>query len=140
MADSILNTTKKILGFDEDDTSFDLDILTHINSAFDTLEQLGIGPAEGFSIEDAVPTWDDYLQGDPKFNSVRTYVFLKVRFLFDPPTTSFHLQAMKDQIEQFEWRLNAKREETKWVPGVPTPPVTEPEVIVVPSNRAWYSE
>lgn len=140
MTDSILDSTKKILGFDAADTSFDLDILTHINSAFDTLEQLGIGPAEGFSIEDATPTWDDYLQGDPKFNSIRTYIYLKVRFLFDPPTTSFHLQAMQDQIKQFEWRINAKREDTKWVPGVPTPPATEPEVVIIPSDKAWYSE
>ena len=115
MAESILNSTKKILGFEEDVTGFDLDILTHINSAFVTLEQLGIGPAGGFAIEDATPTWDDYLAGDPKLNSVKTYVYLKVRLVFDPPSTSFHLQAMKEQIEQIEWRLNVNRELTNWV-------------------------
>lgn len=140
MAESILTSTKKILGFEADDTGYDVDILTHINSTFDTLEQMGIGPDEGFSIEDATPTWDDYLQGDPKFNSVKTYVYLKVRFLFDPPTTSFHLQAMKDQIEQLEWRLNTKREDTKWVPPVLPKSVVEPEVVIIPSNQAWYSE
>lgn len=140
MAGSILTETKKNCGLDEEDTSYDLDILNYINSAFDTLEQLGIGPDGGFSIEDATPTWDDYLDGDPRFNSVKTYIYLKVRFLFDPPTTSFHLQAMADQIKQHEWRLNARREDTKWVPGVPTPPVTEPEVIIIPSDKAWYSE
>lgn len=140
MADSILTSTKKILGFEEDDSGYDLDILTHINTAFDTLEQLGIGPDGGFSIENSDPTWDEYLQGDPRLNSVRTYVFLRVRFLFDPPTTSFHLQAMQDQIKQFEWRLNVRREDTEWVPPVVPESTVEPEVVIIPSDQAWYSE
>lgn len=140
MADSILDSTKQILGFDKEDTSYDVDILTHINSVFDTLEQLGIGPDSGFSIESAEPTWDDFFGDDTRMNSIRTYVYLRVRLLFDPPTTSFHLQAMQDQITQFEWRLNAKREDTQWVPGVSAAPVTDPEVIIIPSDKAWYSE
>jgi len=127
MAGSILNDTKKILGFEQDDTGFDLDILTHINSAFDTLEQLGIGPAGGFSIEDATPTWDDFIASDPRYNSIKTYVYLKVRLLFDPPTTSFHLQAMQDQIRQYEWRLNVKREDTAWVSPFPAIPSEDDE-------------
>lgn len=139
MADSILGSTKKILGFDADDTGFDLDILTHINSAFVTLEQLGIGPDGGFAIEDDAATWDDYLKGDKRLNSVRTYVYLKVRLTFDPPATSFHLAALKEQIEQLEWRLNVKREGESWVDPTPVSTV-EPEVVIVPSSQAWYSE
>jgi len=70
---------------------------------------------------------------------VKTYVYLRVRFIFDPPTTSYLLEAMKEQIKEFEWRLNVKREDTYWVPPVP-PATVEPEVIVVPSSEAWYSE
>lgn len=139
MEQSILKSTKQILGFDADDAGYDLDILTHINSAFDTLEQLGIGPDGGYSIEDDTATWDEYLQGDKRLNSVRTYIFLKVRLLFDPPTTSFHLDALQKQIEQIEWRLNVKREEDSWTPPVPEVS-SDPEVIIVPSDQAWYSE
>lgn len=139
MADSILNDTKKILGFEEDDTGFDLDIMTHINSALVTLEQIGIGPDGGFLIEDATATWDDFIEGDVRLNSVKTYLYLKVRLLFDPPATSFHLAAMKEQIEQIEWRLSVTREGDKWTEPVPRTPV-DPEVIIIPSNQAWISE
>lgn len=139
MAGSILTDTKKILGFEEDDAGFDLDIMTHINTAFDTLEQLGIGPDGGFEIENADATWDDFLNGDKSLNSVKTYIFLRVRMIFDPPATSFHLNAMKEQIEQIEWRLNVKREGESWTPPVPVTQ-SDPEVIIVPSSQAWYSE
>lgn len=141
MAGSILTETKKILGIEEDYTAFDLDIMTHINTVFSTLSQLGIGPAGGFAIEDDTATWDDFgdMVVDLELNMVKTYIYLRVRFIFDPPTTSYLLDAMKQQIEEFEWRLNVKREDTFWVP--PAPPATaEPEVIVIPSSQAWYSE
>ena len=110
MTDSILNSTKKVLGIAEDYTEFDLDIVLHINSVFSTLRQLGIGPAEGFMIEDDDITWDSLLRGDKRFNAIKTYVYLRVRLLFDPPISSFAVTAMQEQIKELEWRLNVDRE------------------------------
>lgn len=122
MEDSILKSTKKILGLDPEYMVFDLDIITHINSAFSTLNQLGLGPADGFMIEDDEAVWSDFnLVDDKKINSVRTYVFLKVRLVFDPPTTSYLIGVFEKQITELEWRLNVRREEEEWVD--PDPPV-----------------
>lgn len=123
MEQSILTSTKKILGIAEDYTVFDLDILTHINTAFSTLTQLGVGPADGFAIEDATAVWADFDPVDDhlNFNSVKSYVFLKVKMLFDPPTTSYLISASEKQIEELEWRLNVHREETEWID--PEPPI-----------------
>lgn len=121
MENSILNSTKKILGLDADYTAFDLDIITHINTAFSTLNQLGVGPVDGFMIEDAEAVWADFIVDDVKLNSVKTYIYLKVRMLFDPPTTSFLIEAFNHQIEELEWRMNVNREQTDWVD--PDPPV-----------------
>jgi hypothetical protein len=117
--DSILNSTKKVLGLDEDYTSFDIDITMHINSVFSVLNQLGIGPANGFAIVDASAVWSDFLASDPRLNSAKTYVWLRVRMLFDPPTTSYLITAMEKQIAEFEWRLNTYREDTAWVDPTP---------------------
>lgn len=108
---SILSSTKKILGISSDYTAFDLDIVTHINSVFSTLDQLGIGPAGGFSIEAAESEWSELSLPQNQLGMVRTYVFLKARMLFDPPTTSFHIEAMNKQIQEIEWRLGVFREE-----------------------------
>jgi hypothetical protein len=108
---SILDSTKKKLGLTADYDVFDLDIINHINTAFMSLSQLGIGPVEGFMIEDADTTWDAFLGNDPMLNPVKTYMFFKVKRAFDPPGTSFHLQALDDQIKEIEWRLNVYREE-----------------------------
>lgn len=107
---SILTDTKKVLGIADDYTVFDVDIIMHINSTFSSLNQLGVGPEAGFSIEDKTPTWTAFTAPENQLNMVRSYVFLSVRLLFDPPSTSFHLEAMKQQIEKFEWRLNIFRE------------------------------
>lgn len=125
MEQSILTSTKKILGVAEDYTVFDLDIITHINTAFSTLTQLGVGPSAGFMIEDADAVWLDFIDDDTQYNAVKSYVFLKTKQLFDPPQTSYLIGAYEKQIEQLEWRLNVHREETEWVPGEP-----EPEVIL----------
>jgi hypothetical protein len=110
MDDSILNSTKKILGVSEDYTVFDLDITTHINAAFSILHQLGI-PADGFFIEDETATWSSIPDIIPsQLHLIKTYVSLKVRYLFDPPTTSFLLTATDNQIKEYEWRLNVSRE------------------------------
>lgn len=114
MEQSILTSTKKILGIAEDYTVFDVDIITHINTAFSTLTQLGVGPANGFMIEDATPVWSDFIGSDLQFNSVKSYVFLRVKQLFDPPATSYLISATENQIRELEWRLNTHREESSW--------------------------
>ena len=114
MIASILTSTKKILGITEEYDAFDVDIVTHINSVFSTLQQLGVGPEEGFMIEDSAAAWDSFLGNDSRLNSVKTYVFLRVRLLFDPPTTSYHVDAVKEQIKELEWRLNVNREGESW--------------------------
>lgn len=110
METSILQSVKKVLNLDPGYTAFDQDILLHINGTFLTLNQLGIGPAAGFSIEDETAKWSDYIGSDPNLNAVKTLVYLKVRMLFDPPETSFTQEAMNRQIEQLEWRLNVYAE------------------------------
>lgn len=109
VTDSILDMTKKMIGFESDYTAFDLDIITHINSTFFALQQLGIGPESGFVITDKSSKWSDYLTGND-LSAVKTYMFLKVRLLFDPPTTSFANEAIKNQITELEWRLNVQSE------------------------------
>lgn len=120
MSDSILNSTKKVLGIEPDYMVFDIDVMMHINSVFTTLAQLGIGPVNGFMIRDSIATWDDILGEDLNLNSVKTYVYLRVRLLFDPPSTPHAINAMKEQITELEWRLNTQREATSWVtPEIP---------------------
>lgn len=127
METSILKSTKKVLGIDAAVTSWDLDILTLINSAFSDLTQLGVGPTAGFMIEDDSVEWADYIPDDDVLlNSVKNYIWLRAREVFDPPTTSYAIQAMKDQIARLEWRMNVKRESTEWVD--PDPPVIIEEV------------
>lgn len=111
MTDSILNSTKKILGLDATYTPFDLDIITHINATFSVLSQLGIGPTNGFYISDSTVGWDEFDVPENQMRLVQTYLFLKVRMLFDPPTTSYLIEAMNNQIKEFEWRLNVLRED-----------------------------
>lgn len=116
MDDSILNSTKKILGLEADYTPFDLDIITFINSAFSTMAQLGVGPADGFMIQDATANWADITYVNPvtlasaplpqkQLNMVKTYVYLRARRFFDPASTRFVISAMNDQIQEHEWRL-----------------------------------
>jgi hypothetical protein len=121
MEASILLSTKKILGLAPDYTVFDHDVITHINTAFSILTQLGIGPPEGFMIEDADAVWFEFVEDDMQLNSVKTYVYLKVRQFFDPPQTSYLIAAMERQIQELEFRMNVYREETGWVD--PDPPL-----------------
>ena len=125
METSILISTKKILGLDRDYTVFDQDVITHINTAFSILAQLGIGPPQGYMIEDDTAEWTDFIGDDFQLNSVKSYVYLKVRQLFDPPQTSYLISAMERQIGELEWRMNVYREEDAWVD--PDPPIL-PEV------------
>ena len=109
MSNSILQSTKKNLGLAENYTVFDEDVIMHINSVFSTLNQLGIGPLEGFAITDESSVWEDFLT-DVRLNSVKSYVYLRVKLLFDPPTTSFVLEALKEQIKELEWRMQVYRD------------------------------
>lgn len=103
--DSILTSIKKLLGMEESYTAFDADIIIHINSAFFVLYQLGVGkdPSTPFSISDASSKWTDFID-EGQVDLVKSYIYLKVRLLFDPPQNSSLLSAMKEQINEFEWR------------------------------------
>lgn len=121
MEESILISTKKVLGVGPDDDTFDLDIITHINSVFFTLQQLGLGPEEGFVIEDDEAQWDDF-EADPGISAqVKTLMYLKVRMLFDPPQTSYLIGAFEKQIDEHVWRISVRREETGWSPPIEDP-------------------
>lgn len=103
--DSILRTIKKLLGIDDDYHQFDQDLIIHINSVLMILNQLGIGPSTGFSIKDEREQWSDFTDVT-LIEAVRSYVYMRVRLLFDPPTTSFVLTSLENQAKEYEWRLN----------------------------------
>lgn len=107
--ESILTSIKKMLGLDEDYTHFDTDIIIHINTIFMTLQQLGVGPPNGFTIRDKEDKWTDFIDTN-QMEAVKTFVYLRVRLLFDPPTNSFLVDAMERQIREIEWRLNVQAE------------------------------
>lgn len=104
---SILTSIKKLLGISEEYTHFDADIIMHINSVFMTLTQLGVGPSGGFVIEDDTSHWEDFITDTTKLQAVKTYVYLKVRLVFDSASLgSATLAAYERQIQELEWRLN----------------------------------
>lgn len=117
MTDSVLDSVKETLGVPVDQMAFDAELMIYINSVLSTLRQLGVGPADGFMITGNSETWNAFL-GDPvpaKFNDVKTYISFRVKLMFDIPATSFAIDAIKQQIQELEWRLNVTREETDWV-------------------------
>lgn len=103
--ESILNSIKKLLGITDDYDCFDMDIVIQINTAFSVLTQIGVGPKNGFQIEDANAIWTDFIEDDPRLGMVKTYVYLKVKLAFDPPTSSSVLDSYKSTIQEYEWRL-----------------------------------
>lgn len=111
--DSILTSIKKLLGIAEDYEHFDQDLIIHINSVLSVLTQLGVGPSEGFSIEDENTTWNDFIPEDKRLSSIRSYVYMKVKLLFDPPLSSSVMESMNRMISEFEWRLNVAAEPTQ---------------------------
>ena len=111
MENSILNTIKILVGIEPSDDAFDMNLIVLINSAIMTLRQIGIGPPNGFSIVDSSTTWSDYISDIKLYESVKEYIHLKVTIIFDPPTSSYVLEAMKEQIKEFEWRLQNEKEE-----------------------------
>ena len=106
METSILTSIKKMLGVAEDYTEFDEDIITHINSVFLNLTQLGVGPEEGFMIEDDTAVWEDFMDDSIRLQAVKTYMYLKVKLLFDPPLSSSVTESFTRMIAELEWRLN----------------------------------
>lgn len=102
--ESILNSTKKLLGIFSSVDAFDTELILHINSVLSALVQMGIGPSEGYAITNADNTWSQFLGDDKRLESVKTYVFMRVRLLFDPQSNSSVIQAYENQIKEFEWR------------------------------------
>lgn len=103
--ESILESIKKLLGIIPEDTIFDNDIIMHINSVFMILTQIGVGPSEGFSIKDKSSTWEQFIVDDNKLQAIKSYMYLKVRLLFDPPLSSAVMSSIERQISELEWRL-----------------------------------
>lgn len=106
--DSILTSIKKLLGISEEYTQFDDDIIMHINSVFLNLTQLGVGPEEGFFIEDDTTDWEDFvdIESNAQLQAIKTYVYLKVKLLFDPPLSTAVIESTNRMISELEWRLN----------------------------------
>ena len=106
--DSILTSIKKLLGITESCTDFDTDIIMHINTVLMTLNQLGVG-TKGFKIEDRNAVWSEFIKSD-KLAATKSYVYLRVKLLFDPPLNSAIIEAIKESIKELEWRLNVRVE------------------------------
>lgn len=108
--DSILTSIKKMLGIDEEYEQFDPELIMFINSTFGILFQLGVGPKDvPFKIESSEESWDEFIQED-QIETVKSYVFMKVKLMFDPPSSSFVLSSYQDLIKEFEWRCNVDAE------------------------------
>ncbi len=108
--DSILETIKKQLGIDPAFKNFDPDIILAINSALNTLTQIGVGPDYGFVINGPDDTWSSYLNDNILLEQVKAYIFLKVKLMFDPPTSSVVMECYKNMINDLEWRLNVQED------------------------------
>lgn len=106
--DSILLSVKKSLGLDPSVTDFDPDIIMCINTALNILTQLGVGPIEGFSIASEEDTWEQFIGEEPRLNLVKTYIFMKTKMIFDPPTIGGLMTAYQEQIKELEWRINVQ--------------------------------
>lgn len=114
---SILQSVKKMLGIAETYTHFDSDLIMHINTIFSVLTQLGVGPKDGFRIEDESAEWTDFLSEKDLqvLEAIKSYMYLRVRLLFDPPQSGIVTEAINKQLSEFEWRLNVAAEEAKEV-------------------------
>lgn len=132
MANSILDDIKKAIGLAPTYTAFDDTVILHINTVFSILNGLGVGPTSGFSIGDNTVTWDAYgdVAGDRNMNLVKTYMANRVRMLFDPPATSFAIEATERVIQELEVRISIKREDQSWTD--PNPQTTPP------SGLCWW--
>lgn len=109
--ESILTSIKKMLDVEESCTHFDPTIISHINTALMVLTQIGVGPESGFSIKDASAKWSDFLSDMSKLEGVKTYIYLRVKPLFDPTSSSAISSAMKNVADELEWRMNINAED-----------------------------
>lgn len=110
VSDSILLSIKQLLGGLDPtyESDFDIDIIIHINSSLSKLTQVGVGPEEGFEIVDDTATWNDFIGNDKRLNMIKTFVYQDVKYSFDPPRTSFALNAIKEQLQELIWRINVQ--------------------------------
>ena len=107
---SILTSIKLLLGITEDYEHFDNQIVAHINSVLMILTQLGVGPPDGFIVKDKSDTWNEFIPDGKNLELVKSYIHLKVKLLFDPPSSSVVMESTNRMINEFEWRLNAAAE------------------------------
>lgn len=108
--DSILTSIKKLLGIDAAYTNFDNDLIMHINSVLAILTQVGVGPASGFLITGTTETWSGFIETATDLAFVKSYVYMKVKLLFDPPQSTAAIESLNRLIAEFEWRLNIAAE------------------------------
>ena len=125
MTDSIFESVKKVLGLLGDDSSFDEDILLHINSVVSTLRQLGLSIPADFYVRDDVQTWQNLLGEFRDLDLVKSYMAMKVRLMFDPPSSSFGLKSMEEMVKEHEWRINVLTDQPYSVPVLPSPEGSE---------------
>lgn len=111
MAESILQSTKKALGLQSDYDVFDQELIMFINSIFNVLTQVGVGPVTGFSITDESQEWEDFTDDEISLNMAKSYMYIRVRLTFDPPQTSFVIAALENIQKELEWRLNVTSDE-----------------------------
>lgn len=115
ITDTILLSVKKMLGLDKDYDVFDPELIIHINTVFGTLHQLGVGTEDQYRITGDTEVWSDFTTEGEQVDEIKTYVYLRVRLLFDPPSSSFVLSSFKEQLQELEWRLNVKADEIKGI-------------------------
>lgn len=125
--ESILDTTKKILSVDAEYDVFDLDIMTHINTYFSVLHQVGVGPKDGFAITGPLEVWGQFTNNYAVLNDVKSYIWAKVRLAFDPPTTGYTTTLIENLCKELEWRLQVTAEKIAPYDAGPTPPPPTPE-------------
>lgn len=113
MESSILYTIKRMLGVSLDDTPFDMEIVVGINSALMVLDQLGIGPPGGLVVTGITETWSDLMDDWTDLEAIKSYVYIRTRLVFDPPTNSFLVDALEKQMQEYEWRLSIRMDERK---------------------------
>lgn len=123
----ILETVRKLVGGSEGNDVFDIDLLTHINSTFSVLTQIGVGPASGFLVT-ADSKWSDFLGDEIKLEMVKSYVYLKAKLIFDPPQSTSVAQAMKQQADEFEWRASVEVDHPLILSSVPETEGGDPSV------------
>lgn len=112
LTNSILLSVEKMLGGGSEYEHFHQDIITHINSVFFILWQLGVGPSDQpFKITGPDEEWTDFISDENELESVRTYVYTRVKLMFDPPANSTHMESLKNLSNELEWRMNVAEDE-----------------------------